>query len=116
MSCNDKIRQKCSPKHFAVCTEYQGTIPTFSSLTKGCLDMEEVAEDVYNILGEIKSTLDLTDLAEGCVTFSGPKILQSVLEHLHTKLCALEVTVKAQAITISTQTAQITNLQTKTCP
>ena len=115
MSCNDKIKHSCGTKVFAVCTEYQGATPAFSSLTEGCLDVEEVIGDVYGILGGIKEDLNLSGLINGCVAFSSPKTLQSVLEEFHAKLCELEDTVVAQAVTISTQAAQITALQENNC-
>lgn len=117
MSCKDKIKYTCGgDKVYAVCTEYQGTIPAFSYLTVGCLDVEEVLEDTYHILSDIKSSIDVTSITNDCITFTTPKTVKSVVEQMYDKICELVTANANQAILISALTTRVTNIENNNCP
>jgi len=117
MSCKDKIKYTCSGnKVYAVCTEYQGTIPIFSYLTLGCLDVEEVLEDTYHILSDIKNDIDVTSMTNDCITFTTPKTVKSVIEQMYDKICELKAKNDAQDIVIAALTTRVTNIENNNCP
>lgn len=117
MGCKDKIKYTCGGnKVYATCTEYQGTIPEFSYLTVGCLDVQEVLEDTYRILSDIKNATDVTTLANDCIVFSEPKTISSVVSQMYDKICELTTKNEEQNITIAALTLRVTDIENNNCP
>lgn len=118
MSCNNKNKFTCGePKAYAECIEYQGTVSLNSALVNvGCLDVQEVDQDQYAMIDAIKAEIDLSGLVDDCIIFTPPKKVKTVIPQIVQKLCALQATVNAQAILITTMQAQILALQTNKCP
>lgn len=60
--CNS-INNTCGETHYASCTRYEGSIPEFTHmLESNCKTVEEVLADMYLIMGQIHSEIDLTEL------------------------------------------------------
>lgn len=91
MECS-KVKHTCgSIKGFAKCIKYEKEVPSFSELFgNDCKDIEQVAEDLYEILGKLKQDADVSGLLNGCITFTGTKTLSSVIEDMYLKICDLE--------------------------
>lgn len=116
MNCKrNKIKQNCGNYIFAVCTKYEGDVSNNSSLTAGCLNLEETTQDIYDQLDVIDSKLDMSSLNNDCITFTEPKTTASVIKDLYDKLCALEDTVNTQAGLITTLQGQVEELQQNPC-
>lgn len=117
-NCHGKNKHKCiGSETYAACQKYQGTVSEDSALfEETCLSTEEVIEDVYSMIDTINQEIDMSTLANTCITFTEPKTVLSVISQMYTKLCALEDLVETQAETILTMQGQIEDLETNTCP
>lgn len=74
MNCTDKIKHTCGTKNYATCIEYQGTVSDNTTLTQtSCLDIENIAEDLYAMIDIVKSELNLTALTSECQTLPTTK-------------------------------------------
>ncbi len=59
-NCN-KISHTCGERTYLICSEYEGTVNSDSSLVEeSCLNGQEVVQDIYNQL----ENLDLSALGE----------------------------------------------------
>lgn len=117
-NCHGKNKHKCiGSESYASCQKYQGTVSEDSELfEETCLSTEGVIEDVYSMVDTINQEIDMSTLANTCITFTEPKTVLSVISQMYTKLCTLENTIEIQAETILTMQGQIEDLQTNTCP
>lgn len=116
MTCN-KIRQTCGGVlTYSKCTKYEGILSEHSSLSEDdCLDIEQIAEDLYSIIDAIKEDINLENLENTCITFAN-KTPSYVIEQMYNKICELQTTLDAQTDLITTMQSQISDLQTQTCP
>ena len=114
MGC-DKIKNRCGKINYAKCVDYQGDIPEWSALEQnGCNDIEEVIEDLYSNVGDIKELLDVSTYDLGCL--DEVEDVKELLELLISEVCQLKSTVATQAETITTLQEQVINLQNNSCP
>ncbi len=113
----NKIKQNCGNISYASCTRYESEVSENSSLDiTECISVEEAIEDIYNQLDTVDEILDISSLVGGCITFTEPKTIVSVLTQVCEKLCALEDTVESQAELIETLQSQVADLQANNCP
>ena len=88
-NCN-KISHTCGEKTFLVCSEYEGTVNSDSSLVEeSCLNGQEVVQDIYNQL----ENLDLSALGELCLTYvqeDNKNIVKNVLLKFEEEICNLK--------------------------
>jgi hypothetical protein len=100
--CN-KVKHTCgSIKGFATCIKYEKEVPQFSELFgNDCKDLEQVVEDLYNIVNKIKQDTDVTGLLNSCITFTTPKINNSVIEQMYIKICEMQAQITAQGLLIA---------------
>lgn len=117
MDCGDKIKYTCAGgKTFAQCSEYQGDLPAFSSLTTGCVSVEDVIVDIYQILLSVKNEVDMSNISNGCITFTNPKTTASVVEELYEKVCELQQKNEEQDLTIAALTLRVADVENNNCP
>ena len=87
-NCN-KISHTCGERTYLICSEYEGTVNTDSSLTEeSCLNGQEVVQDIYNQL----ENSDLSALGELCLTYvqeDNKNIVKNVLLKFEEKICEL---------------------------
>ncbi len=115
MSC-DKIKHKCGKEVFAVCTKYQGDISENSELfEEECLDVQQVIEDLYTMIDDIKEEIDLTDLDNECLTLPSTPTTKNVIQLLITTICQQQEQIQSQQELIETIQGQITDLQENNC-
>jgi hypothetical protein len=90
MGCHNKISHTCGERTYLICSEYEGTVNTDSSLTEeSCLNGQEVVQDIYNQL----ENLDLSALGELCLEYvqvSGKNVVKNVLLKFEEKICEYE--------------------------
>ena len=88
-NCN-KISHTCGERTYLICSEYEGTVNSDSSLLEeSCLNGQEVVQDIYNQL----ENLDLSALGELCLTYvqeDNKNIVKNVLLKFEEKICELE--------------------------
>ncbi len=88
-NCN-KISHTCGERTYLICSEYEGTVNTDSSLIEeSCLNGQEVVQDIYNQL----ENLDLSALGELCLTYvqeDNKNIVKNVLLKFEEKICEYE--------------------------
>ena len=96
MNCNDKIKHTCGTKNYATCIEYQGTVSDNTTLTQtSCLDVEDVAEDLYAMIDIIKSELNLTSLTSECQTLPTIKTVFTLIDFLLEGYCTQKTQIDA---------------------
>jgi hypothetical protein len=95
-NCGNKIKHTCAEKNYATCIYYELDIPTFSDLHGvDCTTIEDTTEDQYNLIGEIKSEIDLSALGEACIEYDvDPKTVKSVLLQYEQEICDLRTKVQ----------------------
>lgn len=119
MSCTGtKISNMCGVKSYAVCTFYEGSIPSFSSLVQEeCVNIQEVSEDLYGIIETMKEESNLESLSDGCITYpSGTITIAQAFQSQQNKICNLESLIVTMQSTIITMQQQIVELQENQCP
>jgi hypothetical protein len=102
-NCGNKIKHTCAEKNYATCVYYELEVPDFSSLVgEDCITLEETTEDIYELIGDIKSEIDLSALGEACIEYDvNPKTVKSVLLQYEQEICDLRAevdTLKTTAI------------------
>jgi len=115
--CTGQIKGNCK-KVYANCTAFEGTIPEYSDLAEqDCLTIEETTQDIYEILTDIKTDLELESLRGECITYPVGEIkILDALTALQTFICQQQETINSQQTAITTLQAQVADLQTNTCP
>jgi hypothetical protein len=95
-NCGNKIKHTCSEKNYATCVYYELEVPSFSSLVnEECITLEETTEDQYNLIGGIKSEIDLSALGQDCINYGiNPKTVKSVLLKYEQEICDLKTKVQ----------------------
>jgi hypothetical protein len=94
MSKCNKIKDTCGTRNYASCIDYENIVNTNSSLdASDCLNLDEVAEDIYTQLEGI----NLSALGEACLTYvdsEGKLIVKNVLLKMEEEICTLKEEVK----------------------
>jgi hypothetical protein len=74
-----------------------------SSLSnEDCLSQEEVNQDIYDQLGDIYDSIDLSELGEECLTYvtlEGKNIVKNVLLKMEEEICSLKAQIEEQKTT-----------------
>jgi hypothetical protein len=115
-NCEDKIKYSCSSIVFANCVKTEVEPPVFSSLTNNCNTVQEVEEDVYNLIDEIKQELNLTSIVTTCGTLPTIKNIKTLIEYLIIKNCEQQIQIDNLITQNTTQATQIAVLQATPCP
>ena len=88
--CNNKISHTCGERTYLICSEYEGSVNSDSSLIEeSCLNGQEVVQDIYNQL----ENLDLSALGELCLTYvqeNNKNIVKNVLLKFEEEICNLK--------------------------
>jgi methyl-accepting chemotaxis protein len=114
--CTDKINRRCKVIYGA-CVDYQLEVPEFSNLVgEGCINIEQVANDIYEIIGGIITDSSLTETDMGCLTNPSSRTVKVVIQALIDKICEQQETITEITGQIATIEEQITNIQEQNCP
>jgi hypothetical protein len=91
-SCGSKIKHTCTGNlQYSTCVQYELELPEFSELGD-CVSIEDTTNELYNLVGEIKTETDLSALGELCLeytTVGGKNIVKNVLLKFEEKICEL---------------------------
>lgn len=117
MNCNNKIKHTCGTKVISSCVEYQGTVSATSILFgNSCLDIQEIAEDLYSITDSIKINTDVTTVVSACQTLPLVKTTKTIIQFLLDRDCTQQSQITLMQADIVIMKAQILALQTNVCP
>ncbi len=115
MSCQDKIKNRCK-KVYAKCVAYESTVPEWSGLVdEECLDIEQVVDDLYEIVGEIKEEIDVSEVTSECQTVPTTKTVKAFIQFLLDRDCAQQELIDTMQETITQMQADISDLQENIC-
>lgn len=115
--CHDKIKLKCGTKNFAPCVEYQSYVSPKTKLTQTtCLSLEDTTKDLYELIDEIKTEIDLSLITATCGTLPTLKNVKTLIQYLINRDCAQQVQIDALIAQNLTQASQILDLQANVCP
>jgi hypothetical protein len=93
-NCGNKIKHMCGEKTYATCTYYELEVPAFSELLdQDCITIEETTADLYEVVGGVKSEIDLSSLGNDCLTYvqeEGQNIVKNVLLKYEQEICDLK--------------------------
>lgn len=98
MACKNKPKYNCGSKVNAKCVFYDLTAPSFSKLhDEECLVAEETIEDLYNLVGWVRESIDISDIDASCLDIDKVEdsydtdeqryLLKDVVEKLVEKAC-----------------------------
>lgn len=88
-NCN-KLSNTCTDTVFSTCVDYEGSLGENSNITSDCVNIENVAEDLYQITDNIIDGIDVSELG-GCIAYSQePTSIKEVLKKYEDEICALK--------------------------
>lgn len=96
MNCNDKIRHTCPPSSpYAACVKTEVVRPSFSTLSSSCNSVQDVELDLYTLIGNIKSELNLTAITSECQTLPTTKTVFTLIDFLLEGYCTQKAQIDA---------------------
>lgn len=88
-NCN-KLSNTCTDTVFSTCVDYEGSLGENSNITSPCINIEDVAQDLYQITDNIIDGIDVSELG-GCIAYSQePTSIKEVLKKYEDEICALK--------------------------
>lgn len=114
MSCNDKITIRCK-KVDANCVQYDNILPSFSALDS-CVTIAETTGELYNLVGQLKEDIDLSQLDNECLTLPSNITIKNLFQLLITTICIQKTTIDSIQVDLIEAQQAILLLQTNTCP
>mgnify|MGYP000409098479 CR=1 FL=1 len=116
-NCEDKIKYSCPPNSpFAKCVKTELTPPSFSGLTGNCHDVQEIEENLYTLIGGIKTEIDLTAITTTCLTLPTVKNVKTLIQYLVNRDCAQQLQINDLIARVVILEAKVLVLQANTCP
>lgn len=113
MTCYKKNKHACGTINYDTCIKVEATLPEFS-LLEDCISLDEVIEEVYTFIGEIKEEIDVTEVTS-CETLPVEKTVKTLIQFLLDRDCAQQELIDTMQATIVTMQSQITDLQGNIC-
>lgn len=107
-NCN-KLSNTCTDSTSAPCVDYEGNLGENSKITSDCVNIENVAEDLYQITDDIIENSSTEELGEDCIELPDGATVAQTLKKYEEEICLL----KQQVETL--QTDFICNLSISDC-
>lgn len=96
-SCGNKVKSTCVERTYATCVQYETPLPDFSKIIdQDCVTVEDTTEDLYSLVEDIRSDIDLSALGESCLEYvqvGNKNIVKNVLLTYEQEICALQTRV-----------------------
>lgn len=90
--CNS-VRHTCGSTMKAACVDYETELPEFSGISD-CADIEQTTTELYELVGDIREQIDLSELGEQCLDYvldeDDKIVVKNVLLAYETEICALK--------------------------
>lgn len=117
MACPPNTKLTCGTPTFATCISYQGELPGYSSLDQ-CADVEQVLEEHYDLITDIRTSINLQSLIGECISYpnSNPLTVNQVLTAMQNFICTQNETIQTMQSSIETLQEQVEALQQNNCP
>ena len=115
MTCYKKNKHACGTINYDTCIKVEATLPEFS-LLEDCISLDEVIEEVYAFIGEIKEEIDVTGVTSSCETLPTEKTVKTLIQFLLDRDCAQQELIETMQATIVSMQSAITALQANICP
>lgn len=91
MICGDNIKHRCGNKQYASCVYYELTVPEISSLVdEDCITIEETTEDLYQIITNLNSSIDVSQINTDSLTLPSDFTIKDLVEAQNNKISELE--------------------------
>ena len=114
MACYKKNKHACGTINYDTCIKVEATLPEFS-LLEDCISLDEVIEEVYTFIGEIREEIDVTTVTS-CETLPVEKTVKTLIQFLLDRDCAQQELIEEMQATIVSMQLAITALEEETCP
>ena len=114
MTCYKKNKHACGTINYDTCIKVEATLPEFS-LLEDCISLDEVIEEVYTFIGEIREEIDVTTVTS-CETLPVEKTVKTLIQFLLDRDCAQQELIEEMQATIVSMQSAITALQANICP
>ena len=114
MTCYKKNKHACGTINYDTCIKVEATLPEFS-LLEDCISLDEVIEEVYTFIGEIREEIDVTTVTS-CETLPVEKTVKTLIQFLLDRDCAQQELIEEMQATIVSMQSAITLLQANICP
>ena len=116
-NCEDKILYSCPPSSpFAKCVKTELTPPSFSGLTGNCHDVQQIEENLYTLIGGIKTEIDLTGITSTCGTLPVIKDVKTLIQYLVNRDCTQQLQINDLIARVILLEGKVTVLQATPCP
>lgn len=74
MGCNkNKTANSCLEKTNAVCVKYETDLPEWSEINDCYVSLEDTTEELYDVVGDLKESLDSSNLKSECLDVKDKK-------------------------------------------
>ena len=114
MACYKKNKHACGTINYDTCIKVEATLPEFS-LLEDCISLDEVIEEVYTFIGEIREEIDVTAVTS-CETLPVEKTVKTLIQFLLDRDCAQQELIEEMQATIVSMQLAITALEANICP
>ena len=114
MACYKKNKHACGTINYDTCIKVEATLPEFS-LLEDCISLDEVIEEVYTFIGEIREEIDVTTVTS-CETLPVEKTVKTLMQFLLDRDCAQQELIEEMQATIVSMQSAIALLQANICP
>ena len=114
MTCYKKNKHACGTINYDTCIKVEATLPEFS-LLEDCISLDEVIEEVYTFIGEIREEIDVTTVTS-CETLPTEKTVKTLIQFLLDRDCVQQELIEEMQATIVSMQLAITALEEETCP
>ena len=114
MACYKKNKHACGTINYDTCIKVEATLPEFS-LLEDCISLDEVIEEVYTFIGEIREEIDVTTVTS-CETLPVEKTVKTLIQFLLDRDCVQQELIEEMQATIVSMQLAITALEANICP
>lgn len=115
-SCQEKIQYNCPPSTpFAKCVKTELTPPVFSGLLNSCNSVEDILENEYTLIGNIKTEIDLSGVTSSCGTLPVIKNTKTLIQYLLNRDCAQQLQINDLITRVVALETKVTALQANPC-
>lgn len=114
-NCN-KISLTCGQSQYFKCINYEGEFPDYSELDE-CSNGEEIIEELYSLITDIREGQNLESLRGECITYPQGEIsVVEAFQAMQSFICAQNETIQTMQQNITTLQQQVQDLQEQNCP
>lgn len=112
-----KNSPKCSKTVYDICVESQLELPSFTTIEDTeCVNIKDIHEDLYSLIGTIKDEIDLSEIDAECLTIPAETKVNQLFQILITVICENQALIQVLQSELEIAQEQIADLQQNNCP